>query len=92
MDFDVASRQRRLFALAGSVLLHGLAFSLLAQGFEGQAPARPVAIQVELVAAQPLPVAMAEATAPPTAARAAAQIASIRARSASTAAGGAQSV
>ena len=65
MDFDVASRQRRLFALAGSVLLHGLAFSLLAQGFEGQAPARPVAIQVELVAAQPLPVAMAEATAPP---------------------------
>ena len=65
MDFDVASRQRRLFALAGSVLLHGLAFSLLAQCFEGQAPARPVAIQVELVAAQPLPVAMAEATAPP---------------------------
>ena len=65
MDFDVASRQRRLFALAGSVLLHGLAFSLLAQGFEGQAPARPVAIQVELVAARPLPVAMAEATAPP---------------------------
>ncbi len=65
MDFDVASRQRRLFALAGSVLLHGVAYSLLAQGFEGQAPARPVAIQVELVAAPPLPLAVAETTAAP---------------------------
>ena len=65
MDFDVASRQRRLFALAGSVLLHGVAYSLLAQGFEGEAPARPVAIQVELVAAPPLPLAVAETTAAP---------------------------
>ena len=65
MDFDVASRQRRLFALVGSVLLHGVAFSLLAQGFEGQAPARPVSIQLELVAAPPLPLAVAETTAAP---------------------------
>ena len=65
MDFDVASRQRRLFALVGSVLLHGLAFSLLAQGFEGEASARPVSIQLELVAAPPLPLAVAETTAAP---------------------------
>lgn len=56
---------RRMFALACSVLLHGVAFSLLAQGFEGELPTRQMAIQVELVTAQSHPVAVAETKAAP---------------------------